>query len=158
MFKRSLDHSKNPSCWPFQSVVWLWNLRWSSSSTATKIFMGCYSINFWSIKVVRPEMIMMSWSKVKVFTLYYKKHRGHYRTLWYSTGYNAPMDWYWFMNRSYYTLMINLTVCHLLAACLLMMSFVVIYTVNDSHILQDDLSCIEDCADKWMMIFNTDKL
>jgi len=32
-----------------------------------------------------------------------------------------------------------------------------IYTVDDSLILQDDLSHIEEWAEKWMVIFNTDK-
>ena len=46
-----------------------------------------------------------------------------------------------------------------LAACLLIIVYCTdkYYTVDDSHIIQDDLLCIEEWADKWMVIFNTDK-
>jgi len=54
--------------------------------------------------------------------------------------------------------MIYLTAHHLLATYLLMTVCLYrpIYSVDDSHILQDLLR-IEKWADKWMMIFNTDK-
>ena len=46
--------------------------------------------------------------------------------------------------------------CHLLAACLLVIVCYTdqYYTVDDSVILLDDLSYIEEWADQWMMIFN----